>query len=154
MGAVTYPAPEVESALAEFVALRLETTAWQPAYAEILQRTPPSWNPTFVVTDHGGREVRRWTGFEPPDAFVGELELAHAAIDRLHGRADAAAERLDRLARAGGPASAEALYWLGAARYNQSGDNRSLIEPWDELTRRYPDTIWAQRADCLEPIRD
>jgi hypothetical protein len=154
MGAVTYPDPDVQAALEPFVALRLQMTVWQPAYAELLQRTPPSWNPTFIVTDHGGREVRRWSGFEPPGVFIAELELAHAAIDRLHGRAAEAAGRLERVAQGDGPASAEALYWLGAARYNATGDNREMLAPWDELMARFPGTIWALRADCLDPIRE
>jgi hypothetical protein len=151
MDAVTYPAPEVESALAAFAPLKLDTSAWQPDYADLLQRVPLTWTPTFIVTDHGGREVRRWVGFEPPGTFVAELELARAAIDRLHGRAAEARARLEPLV--GGPLSAEALYWIGVARFNETGEKHSLLEPWDELMRRHPETIWAQRADCLDTIR-
>jgi hypothetical protein len=152
MDAVTYPHPDVEAALEPFAALKLDTTAWQPEYGDLLQRVPLTWTPTFLVTDHGGREVRRWVGFEPPETFVAELGLALAAIDRLHGRAADARARLEPLV--GGPLSAEALYWIGVARFNESGDKRSLLEPWDELTARHPDSISAQRADCLDPIRD
>lgn len=154
MDAVTYPTPEVASALREFVPLRLDTMKWHPDYAELLQRVPLNWTPTFIITDHGGREVRRWVGFEPAEPFIAELELGKATIDRLHGRPAEARERLERLVEARIPASAEALYWLGVARYNETGDNHALLDPWDELIAHYPESVWALRAGCLDSVRD
>jgi hypothetical protein len=154
MDAVTYPTAQAESALEEFVPLKLETTAWHPDYAKLLQRVPLTWTPMFIVTDHGGREVRRWYGFTPPAAFIAELELAKATIDRIHARPADAGERLERLAERRIAASAEALSWLGVARFNETADKHSLLEPWSELMSRYPDSVWSVRADYLELVHD
>ncbi len=153
MDAVTYPTTEASKELKDFIAVKLDTTAWQQSYLSILQRTSLTWTPTFVVTDGGGREVRRWSGFEPPQTFAAELHLALAAIDRLHGRPEQAHARLAPIAGGGTPLAAEAIYWQGVARFNQSGDKHDLLPSRDELLARHPASIWAQRADCLEALR-
>lgn len=154
MDAVTYPTTEVSAALEDFIALKLDTTAWQQEYMSLLQRTSLTWTPTFVVTDGGGREVRRWSGFEPPQTFAAQLRVALSAIDRLHGRPQAAHDRLVPVADGRTPLAPEALYWQGVARFNQSGKERDLLPSWEALIARHPETIWAQRADYLEAIRD
>lgn len=44
-------------------------------------------------------------------------------------------------------ANAEALFFLGVAKYKLSHDPKPLRETYDELNARFPQSTWAKQAD-------
>jgi hypothetical protein len=46
----------------------------------------------------------------------------------------------------GTDAGADALYWLGVARYKQSHDPAQLRPIWQRLAKQHPDSEWAMRT--------
>lgn len=63
-----------------------------------------------------------------------------------------AAERFEEVAErhSGTDAGAQALYWLGVARYKQSKDAAQLRPSWQRLVRDYPRSDWARRTKIPE----
>jgi TolA-binding protein len=43
---------------------------------------------------------------------------------------------------------AEALYWLGVARY-RSGDKDGMPKTWSRLLDLYPESLWAKKAGFI-----
>ena len=67
---------------------------------------------------------------------------------RCAGPVDQAGERFDEVARrhTGTDAGAEALYWLGVAKYKQSHDSAQLRPSWQRLAQEYPNSEWTKRT--------
>jgi hypothetical protein len=140
---VTYPDPAVSHAITtRFVPLRLDYQSPAARPLHIL------WLPTVLVLDARGVEHARSINALPPADFLDVLDLGEARM-RLRGAEHAvAAQRLeDALARRDhGPLHDEALYFLGIARYFRDRNDGGIRDAtWAELTRRYPDSIWAHR---------
>lgn len=59
-----------------------------------------------------------------------------------------AAERFEEVAQRhkGAETGAEALYWLGVARYKQSHDPAQLRPSWQRLAQEFPDSDWTKRS--------
>lgn len=146
MGAVTYPHDDVRQALAEdFVCYKLNLKEPHPDHREASRETRIPWAPTFVFTDAAGREVRRFTGWLPPDEFVTELALTRGLYQVQKGRFAEAFEILSPLGD-----SPEALYWAGMAAFRDSGEMADLATHWNALRERHPGSTWATRASVID----
>src|SRR5437660_9247871 len=92
-----------------------------------------SWTPNVVVADDRGRVHYRVEGYLPPQEFVARLSLGVGRF-LLDGKrfADAAGRFEGVVARhPGTPQAAEALYWLGVARYKEARDPARLRPSWE-----------------------
>lgn len=151
-----YPDPEIIAAVnATFVPLRLDLRHPKARELNIL------WLPTLLIIDHRGREHARQINAAPPADVLDFLALGEARA-RLKDARPASRDRAvqvltDALRRRDdGPFHPELLYWYGIAGYfrgNEDGEFRDRV--WDELRRRYPDSLWARRvpAFLLESMR-
>jgi hypothetical protein len=153
MDAVTYPQASVQELLREQVAFAHVNQKEPGGFAGILDRAPAMWTPTFLLADRAGRHIRRWVGFLPPDDYLNEIRLGLAMHHLLRRRPEDALLTLAPLLDADDRSTPEAFYWAGVADYRIANDKRALLPRWDELVRRFPDSTWALRADCLETLR-
>lgn len=147
MGAVTYPDEQVARALVDhFVCYKLNLKEVHPDYREASRETRIPWAPTFVITDASGREVRRWTGWQGPEAFLPRLHLTRGLFGVQKGRFEEAFEVLSGL-----DDSPEAHYWKGVAAFRrEGGEMADLEEHWNALRRDHPDSTWAERASVID----
>jgi hypothetical protein len=145
MDTVTYPDPRVaEFAASHFVTVRVPVKTNPALTDEYLV----SWTPNVVIADDGGRVHYRIEGYLPPDDFIAHLSLGFGRFLLDRRQYDEAADRFEDVARRhhNTDAGAEALYWLGVARYKASHDPAQLRPSWDELARDHPHSEWARRA--------
>lgn len=149
MGTVTYPHPEVGSYIeAHFVPVQYNV-AEQP---EAVDRFNSAWTPTLIVQDAEGREYRRSLGYLEPSRFLAEMALARLSerINRrnwrgLQERVDEALVRTkDDPAR-----EPEALYWTAVAAYKAHKSVDRLMEGWNRLLDRFPESDWAKKAEFI-----
>ena len=150
MDAVTYPTASVADFLSDrFVCLKLDTSAPTPDFRRILGQEGLRWTPTFVVTDHALRQLRRIIGFLPPDDFLAELRLVLGVAALARGRNETALPALRAVAdlHPRSHVASEALFWAGIAAFRVAGrDKAALRDGWEPLWERYPDSTWAQRT--------
>jgi hypothetical protein len=144
---VTYPDQAVAAAVRErFVAVRLD---YQSAAARPLHVL---WLPTVLIHDARGVEHARSINALPPTDFLDVLDLGEARM-RMRGAQHAVAvTRLEAALarRAQGPLHDEVLFFLAIARYfRDGGDGDVRDSTWADLTRRYPDSIWAHRIPAF-----
>lgn len=152
MDAVTYPAEEVAQLMNEsFINYQADISSPRPDLREVFQKAKPFWAPMFLIFNARGTELRRWTGWLAPWAFVDELRIG-LTIERFSRNDPAGAlEQLEAILAGSGLAKAEAMYLKGAALYKGgNGDLASLKKVWIELRETFPDSTWAMRADVLE----
>jgi hypothetical protein len=149
MGAVTYPDPEVEKFINEhFVPVQFDVVA-QP---EVMDQFNTPWTPTLIVQDAEGREHRRSQGYLDASRFLGEMALAWLkdAVDRrdFDEAQRRSAEALERTK--GDPErEPEAVYWASVTGYKASNDPKPLIEGWNGLLDRHPESEWARKVAFL-----
>lgn len=146
MGAVTYPEPDVASYIgAHFVPVQFNVIEHPEAKGQF--HAP--WTPTLIVEDAEGQEHRRSEGFLDARRFLGEMALARlkAALNRFdYGRALTLAEEA-RAQTQGDPArEPEAIYWSAVAAYRASDNVDRLLQTWDEVVSRFPESEWGKRA--------
>jgi thioredoxin-related protein len=149
MGAATYLNPEVESYIEQhFVPVQFDVLE-QP---EVERQFNSDWTPTLIVEDTEGREHRRSQGYLDAERFIGEMALAWLkdAIDRRDR--ETAPERSDEALKRtkNDPArEPEALYWSAVVAYHYTDDRDDLIEGWNRLLERFPQSEWAKRAGYI-----
>lgn len=149
MGAVTYPDPRVQEEINKhFVPVQFNVVE-QP---DVMDRFNTPWTPTLIIQDAEGREYRRSQGYLDAARFIAEVALARlvSAIDRRDYQEAVARidEVIDRTQ--GDPArEPEALYWAAVARYKASDDPSRLVEGWNTLLDRFPDSEWARKASFI-----
>ncbi len=151
MGAVTYPNAEVAQFVSErFLALKLNLKEPHPDFKEALGRGKFLWAPLLIFLDGRGNELRRYVGFLPPDEFLAELTLVLGLHAMTHSQMEDALRLFDESAERYPKASAapEALFWGAAAAYRIDG-LAAVVQRWDDLIARYPDSTWARRADVV-----
>lgn len=153
MAAVTYQQTAVVDLIAEhFVPVKLNVKEPKPEFRELLRMAKPLFTPLFLFLDSSGTEVRRFTGYLPPEEFKAELQFVLGSVDLLHARfAEGYAKFrgiVERYPKT--HVAPEALYWAGVAayRWNQRGLD-GLIPEWIELRGRYPGSTWWTRASCI-----
>jgi tetratricopeptide (TPR) repeat protein len=145
MDTVTYPDPCVAHFLAQhFVPVKIPIKE-NPQLAEEYLVT---WTPHVVVADEKGHVHYRVEGYFPPEEFLAQLSLGIGKYRLERKQFDRAAERFEEVAarHAGSDAGAEALYWLGVARYKAARDISQLRPHWDQLARQYPGSEWTRRT--------
>ena len=145
MDTVTYPDSRVAQFVNDHFVPAKVAVKKEPRLAE---EYLVSWTPNVVIADDRGRVHDRVEGYLPPEEFVARLSLGLGKY-RLAGKQFAgAAERFEEAARrhAGTDAGAEALYWLGIARYKDGHDPAQLRQRWQTLAQEYPKSEWTLRT--------
>lgn len=144
---MTYPDPAVIAAVeVSFIPVRLDIKDPHVRELNIV------WLPTVVIRDHRGHEHYRNVNAAPPEDFLDVLALGEAHARLKGGRAESLARAEQTLAAAlarrdDGPLHPELLYWHAIAGYfrgNHDGEFRDRV--WNDLLRRYPESIWAHRV--------
>ena len=158
MDAVTYPHAAVVAALAKsFSTFKVDMMERHPDYKEACAGGRVLWGPTFVVADHRGSEIRRWTGWLSPASFVAELDFCRAMEDYSYGRFAEAKAGFDSLVEhaKGTEIYPEALYWQGAAGF-LAGDKDwdTLRASWEQLAAGYPGNRFGTHASVIEDAPD
>jgi len=107
-----------------------------------------SWTPNVVIGDDRGRVHYRIEGYLPPVEFLARLSLGVGKFDLNFAKLVEAAERFEEVAQrhAQTEAGAEALYWLGIARFKKSHNGADLKSAWEQLAREYPNSEWTLRT--------
>jgi hypothetical protein len=150
---VTYPDARVESLLAtSFRLVRLDVAEREADTRRLVRAARPLWTPTLLFLDPLGIEVRRSSGYLPPEEFLVEAEIALGLVDLLHAKNDAARRRLSAVAAEAPEAHSapEALFWAGIAAYRRDGQSLAVLaREWSALERRYPESTWWARADVF-----
>jgi hypothetical protein len=143
---VTYPEPAVRSFILEHfipVKLLLNNRADQPHFRA--QRV--IWTPTIAILDYRGAGHYQSPGYLPPALFLPMLRIGLARAQIAWARYDEAAAQLAAVADERASAlAAEALYWLGIARYLQSRRRAPMMGAWNRLREEHPASIWAARV--------
>lgn len=145
MDTVTYPEPRVAHFLNQyFIPVKVRIKEDPKLAGQYLV----SWTPNVVLADAQGRIHHRVDGYLPPEDFLACLALGVGRYLLNRERFAQAAERFEEVAQRhqGSDAGAEALYWLGVARYKQSDDVAQLRPSWQRLAREYPNSAWTRRS--------
>jgi hypothetical protein len=154
MGAVTYPHEEVKRALHEhFVSLRVNEYSKDPAAVAVLRAYRLLWSPGFIFLDAHGNELRRLVGYLPPEDFLAELHFVLGMVAMLQTKYAESFDEFrvaaDRYPQA--PVCAEALYWAGIAAFRRDGRKIEVVrQHWEEIRRRFPQSIWWKHADVFD----
>jgi hypothetical protein len=145
MGAVTYP----DERVAKFISLNFVPVQIQTSNQALMQRFAVSWTPALLVLDADGREHYRTWGFYSPEDLVATLLTAKArwalGTDQLP-EARALFEEVISCYPAK-DAAAEAMFFLGVAKFKVSHDPKHLREAYDQLRAKFPQSTWAKQAD-------
>lgn len=146
---VTYPDPRVSQFVSEhFIPVKVNIKD----HPELGKAYHIHAAPTMVILDDKD-EYYRFSGFLPPQDFLAYLTIGLAVADCDRGKYAEAIGALERLVDQddGIPidALAEARYWLGRARFKQTGDRQAALPDWKVLVERYPQTSWAKRVAYL-----
>lgn len=152
MGAVTYPDPDVAELLnTQFACYKLNMKEPLDSDAiQLLRTLRVLWTPDLMFCDARGIQVRRQTGYVPPDDFLGDLQLVLGLVAMIAREFHRAVEHFESAA---GPdrsrsVAAEALYWKGIAAYRTRNDRAVLRHHWDEIRERFGTTAWWTRAEA------
>lgn len=151
MDTVTYPEPQVQSFLEQYlVPVRLNTVDASPKTMQELRPVRMVWTPTMVWEDHHGIEIRREVGFFAPDAFLAASSLAQGQAHLLHGQFSQSEQVfLDVVERS--PVNsyrAEALFWAGVAAL-RVGSRERFIGHWTRLYEMFPTSPWTSRSSFI-----
>ena len=121
---------------------------------ELFDENGVVWTPTVSVVNSVGEELERWVGYLPPEEFLPRAKFARAQVALLAGDFDAAIETLgDIVARHGRSfVAADALYWLGVARWKAVRSFDALAAEWKKLSELYPQSEAALKASCLSAV--
>lgn len=144
MNAVTYSKPEVIDFLnKEIVSIQVPFDSQPLATTYALK-----WTPTLIILDQEGKEHQRTVGYVPPEDFIPLMLLG---IGKTCFDADRFSEALERfekiISRYPKSSSAhEAIYLRGVAGYKSTHEIKPLKDAYEKLSREYPDSEWAKRA--------
>lgn len=143
---MTYPDPQVATFIAErLVPLRL--LLHDAAHHAHFRAHRVIWTPTLALLDRRGVAHYQSPGYLPPPLFLDMLRIGTARAHLVWAGYDAAAALLTPVADNAASALAdEALYWLGVARYLKERRRQPMMEAWNRLRERYPDSVWAARV--------
>lgn len=114
---------------------------------------PHLWTPCFIVFANDGSEVKKVSGYLPPQQFFDEMELGRAYAYLRKAQSPKSLEVLNRLIEGTSDTyvKQEALYWAGvSAFYAEQKKIEALTPYWERLMDEYPQSVWAERADCLD----
>ncbi|MFB6455533.1 thioredoxin family protein [Chitinophaga sp. Hz27] len=146
----TYQHPEVLSYIAQqFVFVKYNIINRN---AQRLPCAPVLWTPTFIVFSNDGSEVRKTIGYLNYQQFKAELEIGRAlALIRKAQPGNALSLLEDFIKQPDFIGTIpEALYWAGVAAYFVHQRDADSITPyWERLIQDFPESNWADKADCL-----
>ena len=114
--------------------------------------SPILWTPTFIVFANDGSEVRKITGYLNNLQFEAEMETGRALAFLRKAQPQIALDILENFIKSSANKISlpEALYWAGVASYFLNKRNaESLVPHWKKLITEHSESIWAERADCL-----
>jgi hypothetical protein len=146
MDTVTYPDSRVaQFVVHHFLPVKLSVKENQRLVEDYLV----SWTPHTVIVDEKGLVHFRVEGYLPPEDFVAYLSLGIGKYWLNRRQFAKAGERFQEVSQrhAGTDVGAEALYWLGVARYKQARDPSQLRPSWQKLAQDYPHSEWAKRTN-------
>ena len=135
--------------MAKFLSLNFVPVQLQSSNTAMMQKFSVSWTPTLIVLDADGREHYRAVGFFTPEDMIATFMAAKGrwALD-TDQLADARALFEEVISRyPDKDAAAEALFFLGVAKYKMSHDPKPLRETYDQLKARFPQSTWTKQAD-------
>ncbi|GBC99070.1 hypothetical protein HRbin17_01591 [bacterium HR17] len=148
LDAAVYPDPEVAHAITQtFVPVKLNILEDADAQ-QVAQQYHVRWTPTLLVADGDGVEQLRFEGFIGKERLLGKLVLVQGFAAFHRSDFASAAQRFEEAAQRYPSVAAEALFWLGVARY-KGGDLEGLKAAWTQVWNNYPDTEWAERVSFL-----
>jgi hypothetical protein len=135
--------------VAKFISLNFVPVQIQTTNTVLVQQFSVSWTPTLIVLDADGREHYRAVGFFTPEDMIASFLTAKGRwaldTDQLSD-ARALFEEVISNYPDKDPA-AEAIFFLGVAKYKMSHDPQPLRETYDELKAKFPQNMWTKRAD-------
>lgn len=151
--ATTYQDPRVATTLnEEFIPVLYNARQPDDNFERLNGMAAYIFSPVLIIRAADGAELRRTTGYLPPEDMLLELQLG-LGLNALHKREwEAAFHLLDVGVREHVTARnlPEALWWRGVAAYRKSGNSLlELAEAWAPLVREHRETAWADRADVL-----
>ncbi|MCX5888871.1 MAG: hypothetical protein NTY36_05395 [Deltaproteobacteria bacterium] len=135
--------------MAKFLSLNFVPVQLQSSNTAMMQKFSVSWTPTLIVLDADGREHYRAVGFFTPEDMIATFMAAKGrwALD-TDQLADARALFEEVISTyPDKDAAAEALFFLGVAKYKMSHDPKPLRETYDQLKARFPQSMWTKQAD-------
>jgi tetratricopeptide (TPR) repeat protein len=144
-----WPDERVARFVAEnFIPARVHVKDDAALFQKYGEKYAAQWTPTILELDPEGVERHRIEGFLPADDFLGQLMLGLGKI-YFQEQKWADAQKTFRKVYEELPesdAAPEALYWVGVARYKETGDPTALKETARAFSTRYTDTSWAKKA--------
>ncbi len=144
MGAVTYPNDKVVSFVDyNFVPVQIETSN-----KALVKQFKVTWTPSIMVLDAEGNELYRTVGFLAPEEFIPTYMVAKGHW-YFEAEQYTEAQGMFEEALANYPdsaAAAEAVFFLGVARYKHNHDAKPLREAYETLTARFPQSDWTKKA--------
>lgn len=154
MDTVTYPDLRVvELVQAEFAPVNIDMLARHADFREASGPSKAIWAPLLRFEDAKGRELRRWTGWLPPEVFLAELRFVRATAAFQNAQFEVARDGFSAVVAEfpGTSIFAEALYWQGITGFLAGNrDMGALREAWTRLARDHGDTRWGQHASVIE----
>jgi hypothetical protein len=149
MDTVTYPDAQVSAYIVDnFVPARVQLNKREDW--PLFRQYHFIWTPSFGFLDRNGSMHHAAAGFLPPREFLSLLRIGKARCLMAWTRSREAAAHLEAAAQAGDTMAAEALWWLGVARFLERRDTPGMWEAWNRLTEQYPDSPWALRVYPME----
>jgi hypothetical protein len=131
-----------------FIPARVHVKDDSALFQKYGEKFSAQWTPTILELDAEGVERHRIEGFLPADDFLAQLMLGLAKIHFQEQKWQEAEKMFrkvyEELPDADG--APEALYWMGVARYKESGEATPLKETARAFSTRYTDTSWAKKA--------
>jgi len=148
---VTYLEAAVADAIStHFVPLQVNTQE-EDSHA-LVECFHQAWTPDLRVLSPQGAELYHWNGYLPPFEFLPQLLVAQAQARLCLQEPGRAAEIYqDVLERF--PTSAvapEAQYFFAVSRYKASQQASDLLNNWQQLQTRYPNSIWRLKQSFVE----
>ncbi len=156
MASATLPDPEVNEFLAKhYRGVQFDLANPHPEFKDATRNAKVIWAPTFLIEDNRGRELRRFTGWLPPQEWIAELRIP-IALDHLHHqRLDKSAAMFARVVgdTPDSPAAPEALHWLGIVEFLEGKrDVGKLRARWNEVREQYPESRFARHSSVIDDV--
>ncbi len=121
---------------------------------ELAQRYNVDWSPTFILADENGKEVERFIGYLPAKDFIAQIILSKG-LAAFHLQRYSEARALFEEVKEEFPDSElipEAEYFLGAAKFKETGDTYALGEMYNTLMTNYPESMWTKRCSVWSHV--
>lgn len=106
------------------------------------------WTPSVILVDSDGKEIWRLEGYLPKDDFTASLyrglgryafvKKKYADAERWYG------EILNRFGNT--HAAPGAMYWRAVSHYKATNDHTVLGKVAEEISTRYPKSVWAAKV--------